>query len=220
MAPNSLPLVETERFSGPIDLLVDEVRRQNVDLEQIDLAPLTARFLAYVRLASLPHLNLDMEWLHMAATLIQWKSRALLPRDPQTKPKDPLRDELIDSISRHKREAAEALGERKQQEDTRFSPSRGFLFERDGSAEEPDDTAFLSVFDLVLQARDLACWIAEYRSVAQHWSATFDITPETATIVQMSNVQRARLRQTLRYLPMPCPGSSSNRLPHTAPACF
>ena len=78
---SSLPPVQLEAFEGPLDLLLDEVRRQNVAIENIAMAPVVARFLAYVRAATEQNLNLDIEWLHIAATLIYWKSRALLPLD-------------------------------------------------------------------------------------------------------------------------------------------
>jgi segregation and condensation protein A len=76
---SSLPSVQAEDFEGPLDLLLDEVRRQNVALERISMAPIVARFLEYMRTATERNLNLDIEWLHMAATLIHWKSRSLLP---------------------------------------------------------------------------------------------------------------------------------------------
>ena len=83
---NSLPSVQVEEFEGPLDLLLDEVRRQNVAIEKIAMAPIVARFLEYVRTAAERNLNLDIEWLHMAATLIHWKSRSLLPADATGEP--------------------------------------------------------------------------------------------------------------------------------------
>ena len=64
---SSLPSVQAEDFEGPLDLLLDEVRRQNVALEKISMAPIVARFLEYMRTATERNLNLDIEWLHMAA---------------------------------------------------------------------------------------------------------------------------------------------------------
>jgi chromatin segregation and condensation protein Rec8/ScpA/Scc1 (kleisin family) len=72
------PSVQIPEFEGPLDLLLDEVRRQNIAIEK---PRHVARFLAYVGTAAQRNPNLDIEWLHMAATLIHWKSRSLLPRD-------------------------------------------------------------------------------------------------------------------------------------------
>ena len=61
---NSLPSVQVEAFEGPLDLLLEEVRQQNVAIEKIAMAPIVARFLEYVRTAAERNLNLDIEWLH------------------------------------------------------------------------------------------------------------------------------------------------------------
>ena len=181
-------------FSGPIDLLVDEVRRQNVALEQIDLAPLTARFLDYLRQASLAHLNLDIEWLHMAATLIQWKSRALLPRDPDAPPDaiDPVRQEIIAQFQAHRKQIAAELARRKTGREASFSRPGDPRAQEDG---EEEATPFVSVWDLTQQARDLARWVREYRTTAAHWRTTFDVQADPVTVAQMSQVLRARLAQ-------------------------
>ena len=193
MAP-ALPSVEQEAFSGPIDLLVDEVRRQNVELEEIRMAPLVARFLAYVHGAAERNLNLDIEWLHMAATLILWKSRSLLPQDPrQAEPgRDPVREELIELIRRNRKEAAQQLGEQKRRADAQLSRSPDPLFAPDGEEAEPP---FLSVWDLLQQARALARWVSEYRATRAHWRTTFDVRPESVTVAQMSALFRDHLER-------------------------
>ena len=190
------PSVETELFSGPIDLLVDEVRRQNVALEDIDLAPLAARFLDYVRHASLAHLNLDIEWLHMAATLIQWKSRALLPRDPDARPEpaDPIRQEILVQLQAHRKRLAAELALRKAGQEASFSRPGEPQASKEG-AKDDDETPFLSVWDLTQQARELASWAREYRATVAHWRDTFDIETDLVTVAQMSQVLRDCLAQ-------------------------
>lgn len=187
----SLPRVEQPEFQGPVDLLVDEVRRQNVAVEQIDMAPLAARFLEYVRLAAERNVDLDIEWLHMAATLINWKSRSLLPQDPREEDssgRDSVPDELIELIRRHRKEAAAQLAEQKRIEETRLRRPPDPLFALDPPPEDAGEAAFTSVWDLIHQARELARWAAEYRGTGQHWRETFDVTPETITVAQMSAV--------------------------------
>src|SRR5947199_1152740 len=94
----SLP-PQPDEFAGPLDLLLDEVRGQNVAVENIAMAPIVARFLEYVGAAAGRNLNLDIEWLHMAATLIHWKSRSLLPRESgEELHKDPIRDDLVQQL--------------------------------------------------------------------------------------------------------------------------
>src|SRR3954447_26337403 len=92
----SLPPVQTQEFDGPLDLLLEEVRRQNVEIESIAMAPIVSRFLDYMATAAERSLNLDIDWLHMAATLIHWKSQSLLPSEPGAKAdRDPIREGTI-----------------------------------------------------------------------------------------------------------------------------
>jgi segregation and condensation protein A len=114
MKVSSLPPVGWQTFDGPLDLLLAEVRRQNIAIEKIALAPLVARYLDYMRSASARKINLDIEWLHLAATLIQWKSRLLLTR-PAAEP-DPVRDELIEQLLAHRKELALDLADRRASE--------------------------------------------------------------------------------------------------------
>src|SRR5262245_40169283 len=99
---SSLPRAEMETFNGPLDLLLDEVRRQNAAIEEIVMAPIVSRFLAYLAVAADRSLNLDIEWLHMAATLIYWKSQSLLPSETvRPDRKDPIRDQLVQQLLVH-----------------------------------------------------------------------------------------------------------------------
>src|SRR3954447_26875726 len=116
------PVIRLPEFEGPLDLLLDEVRRQNVAIENIAMAPIVARFLEYVATEAERNLNLDIECLYMAATLIHWKSRSLLPRDVEGDPqKDLIRDDLVQQLLAHRKEAADELARRRAVEDTRFS---------------------------------------------------------------------------------------------------
>ena len=145
------PPVQIPEFEGPLDLLLDEVRRQNVAIANISMAPIVARFLTYVGSAAERNLNLDIEWLHMAATLIHWKSRALLPRDTsEHSQKDPIRDDLIQQLLAHRKQAADELARRRAVEETRFS--RSVAPDGLGSpelAEESEEPGFGSVWGLI-----------------------------------------------------------------------
>jgi len=166
---SSLPSVQAEDFEGPLDLLLDEVRRQNVALEKISMAPIVARFLEYMRTASERNLNLDIEWLHMAATLIQWKSRSLLPSDATVEPTtDPIRDSLVQQLLAHRKQAAEELARRRALEQTQFSRMEGEFHEAAGP-DEPEDAPFVSVWDLMQQARDLSRWVQVHRESHRQW---------------------------------------------------
>ena len=71
-----------ESFEGPLDLLLYLIRKQNLDILDIPMAPLTRQYLDYVELMRTKNLELAAEYLVMAAMLIEIKSRMLLPRPP------------------------------------------------------------------------------------------------------------------------------------------
>lgn len=74
-------IVEQASFSGPLDLLLHLIRKDEVDIFDIDISKLTDRFVAYIKGISLDNIENAGDFLIMAATLLEIKSRALLPKD-------------------------------------------------------------------------------------------------------------------------------------------
>jgi len=86
-----------DAFEGPLDLLLYLIRKANLNVLDIPMAPLTAQYLTYVEAMHKRNLELAAEYLLMAAMLIDIKSRMLLPRPPKAEsgePEDP-RAELV-----------------------------------------------------------------------------------------------------------------------------
>lgn len=81
--PDALEVM-LEAFQGPLDLLLYLIRRQNMNILDIPMAPLTRQYLDYVELMRRRNLELAAEYLVMAAILMEIKSRMLLPRPPAT----------------------------------------------------------------------------------------------------------------------------------------
>lgn len=79
--PDALAVM-LEAFEGPMDLLLYLIRKANVDVLDIPMAPLTAQYLQYVEAMRASNLELAAEYLVMAAVLIEIKSRMLLPKKP------------------------------------------------------------------------------------------------------------------------------------------
>ena len=77
--PNALE-VYLEAFEGPLDLLLYLVKRQNIDILEINVAEITAQYMAYIELMRAGQFELAAEYLVMAAVLAEIKSRILLPR--------------------------------------------------------------------------------------------------------------------------------------------
>ena len=183
-------------FDGPLDLLLEEVRRQKVAIEEIAMAPLVARYLEYVRRAAGENLRLDVEWLHIAAILIYWKSRTLLHRDASAEPqKDPIRDDLVEQILAHSKQAAEDLARRRTREENRFS--RGTTpIERgdaDSAVGEADEAGFVSVWDLIQQARGLARWAEQHREDRRRWRESFGVEQDDTSVTEMMDYLRDQL---------------------------
>ena len=80
--PNALE-VYLEAFEGPLDLLLYLIKRQNIDILEVDVAEITDQYMAYIELMQAGHFELAAEYMVMAAMLAEIKSRILLPR-PET----------------------------------------------------------------------------------------------------------------------------------------
>ena len=69
-----------ETFQGPLDLLLYLIKKQNIDILDIPIVEITRQYLEYIEVMQVVELNLAGEYLLMAATLAEIKSRLLLPR--------------------------------------------------------------------------------------------------------------------------------------------
>ncbi len=199
MTAASLPYpVEWVVFEGPLDFLLEEVRRQEVDIERVQMASLVAQYLDYIRTAHDRNLNLDIEWLHTASQLILWKSRSLLPHDPVALPvPDAIRDELVEALRRHREQMTQELATRLAGEQTRLPQGSREPFTAERRAEgqeEPEDLPFVSAWDLLNQARDLARWCGQHREDVRRWRETLEVDREPVTVEEMAEWLRARLQ--------------------------
>ncbi len=80
--PDALEVI-LEAFEGPLDLLLYLIRKANINVLDIPMVPLTAQYLEYVEAMRQHNLELAADYLLMAATLLEIKSRMLLPRPPR-----------------------------------------------------------------------------------------------------------------------------------------
>ena len=100
-------------FDGPLDLLLTLIGRAQIDIRQIFVSEITDQYLEIVRTA--PDLDMDeaSDFLVMAATLIEIKSRAMLPRPPKPEEETDPETELIRRLEEYKRfrETAESMKE-------------------------------------------------------------------------------------------------------------
>ena len=108
-----------EAFEGPLDLLLYLIKRQNLDILEIDVSAITEQYMQYVELMDAVQFELAAEYLLMAAMLAEIKSRMLLPRssDVEDDEEDP-RAQLIRRLQEYERfkKAAEDIEEMPRQE--------------------------------------------------------------------------------------------------------
>lgn len=106
-------------FEGPLDLLLYLTRKNDLDICDIPIAEVTEQYLEYIEMMKMLDLEVVGEFLVMAATLIQIKSRMLLPVDPmeeEEEEEDP-RDDLVKRLQEYKifKEIAEQLKVKEQE---------------------------------------------------------------------------------------------------------
>jgi segregation and condensation protein A len=185
------PPVKLGNYEGPLDLLLDLIRKQQINIYDIPIAKITQQYLDYLHL--LEELNIDVagEFIFMAATLIYIKSRMLLPPDPSAPPEeqgDP-REELVHRLLEHEqfKNAAEMLNSKRLLEDAMWSqPGIGEF-----SEAEDEPGLVVSVFDLISVFRE----ILERAKKRTH----IQIRREEVTVAQMVE----HVKQVLRASPGP-----------------
>lgn len=111
--PDALEVI-LEAFEGPLDLLLYLIRRQNIDILEINVSAITSQYMTYVEAMDAMHFELAAEYLVMAAMLAEIKSRMLLPRSSEEDEdeEDP-RAQLIRRLQEYERfkQAAEDIDE-------------------------------------------------------------------------------------------------------------
>jgi len=148
-----------ETFEGPLDLLLYLIRRQNLDILDINVARITEQYMEYVEVMKAVRFELAAEYLLMAALLAEIKSRTLLPRqeDAEDEEDDP-RAQLILKLQEYERykEAAESIDELPRVSRDIYTTSAD-LPELDKEIPEPDVELkeLLVVFAEVMHRADM-----------------------------------------------------------------
>jgi len=145
-------------YDGPMDLLLDLIRKQDIDIYDIPIAKITAQFLGYVERLKSTDVDVAGEFIYMASLLIHIKSKMLLPRTasgPDEVAEDPRR-ELVERLLEHERfkNAAQMLQQKQMLEAASWTNPGMKEFKGDAETE-PEiaaDTGDLArVFSQILQ---------------------------------------------------------------------
>ena len=174
-------------YDGPLDLLLDLIRKQDIDIYDIPIAKITAQFLQYVERMKQFDVDVAAEFIYTASLLIHIKSKMLLPRDP-TAPagieEDP-REELVNRLLEHEKykNAAQMLLQKQQIEDAVWSnPALKEFKDAEGTEAElaADVIDLVKVFQQIMDR-------AKSRPILQ-------VDEDTVTVSQMIDYIRRRLQ--------------------------
>ena len=173
-------------YEGPLDLLLDLIRKQDIDIYDIPIARITAQYLTYVERMRELDVNVAADFIYMAAVLIHIKSKMLLPRDPLAPAEavDDPRSELVNRLLEHEKfkSAAQMLLQKQQIEDAIWSNPSLKEF-KDAGGTEPELAA--DVIDLVKTFQQILDR-ARARPI-------LEVDEETVTVGQMIDYLRRRL---------------------------
>jgi segregation and condensation protein A len=173
-------------YDGPLDLLLDLIRKQDIDIYDIPIAKITAQFLQYVERMKKFDVDVAAEFIYTASLLIHIKSKMLLPRDPDAPAgteEDP-REELVNRLLEHEKykNAAQMLLQKQQIEDAVWSnPALKEFKDAEGTEAElaADVIDLVKVFQQIMDR-------AKSRPIMQ-------VDEDTVTVSQMIDYIRRRL---------------------------
>jgi segregation and condensation protein A len=173
-------------YDGPLDLLLDLIRKQDIDIYDIPIARITAQFLAYVNQLKAGDVDVAGEFIYTASLLIHIKSKMLLPRaatGPEDAAEDPRR-ELVERLLEHERfkNAAQMLQQKQMLEAASWT-NPGVREFKDEAAAEPEIAA--DTVDLVRIFRDI---LERARS-----RPVFNLQEDSVTVGQMIRFLARRL---------------------------
>ena len=173
-------------YDGPLDLLLDLIRKQDIDIYDIPIAKITAQFLVYVNQLKASDVDVAGEFIYTASLLIHIKSKMLLPRmpaGPEDAAEDPRR-ELVERLLEHERfkNAAQMLQQKQMLEAAAWTNPGVREFKDDVEAEPEiaaDTTDLVRIFQQILDR-------ARKRPV-------FNVEEDSVTVGQMIQFLTRRL---------------------------
>jgi segregation and condensation protein A len=180
-------------YDGPLDLLLDLIRKQNIDIYDIPIARITSQFLEYTHHLKQVDVDSAGEFIYMASLLIHIKSKTLLPRDPSDvlggESEDPRR-ELVERLLEHERfkAAAQMLLQKQQIEEATWSNPGMKNFRRD--AQEADDLSLDQ--EIAADAVDLVRVFQEILNRLRE-RPVLDVDEDSVTVAQMIEYVKRRL---------------------------
>ena len=111
--------VNTQQFEGPLDLMLHLIHEQQLDIFDLDMAVLTEQYIEYLHAMEELHLEVESEYLVELATLIEYKSKKLLPKKADEEEEDLEDEEFLYRDDYKTAKKAQKKEERQQRKEKR-----------------------------------------------------------------------------------------------------
>jgi segregation and condensation protein A len=184
-APSNAYRVQLETYEGPMDLLLDLIRKQEIDIHNIPIAKITGQYLDYLHQLEELDIDVSADFIYMAATLIYIKSKMLLPPDPLAGPEEQLdpRADLVQRLLEYEqfKNAAQMLREKSQIEAHVWSHPDRSMYE----SEETEGEIVVSLVDVV---KAFQAVLDRRKEIAR-----IELKHDTFTVAQMMEMLRKEL---------------------------
>jgi segregation and condensation protein A len=173
-------------YEGPLDLLLDLIKKQEMNIHDIQISKITSQYLDYLHQLEVQNVDVSAEFIYMAATLIYIKSKMLLPPDPlatlEEQSADP-REELVQRLIEHEKfkNAAQLLYQKQQIEEHVWSRPDKSLYNDEGTEGE----LVVSLVDLVRVFQQV---LERKKEVAR-----IELTHDVFTVAQMIAQLRSQI---------------------------
>ena len=178
--------IQIPMYEGPLDLLLDLIKKQEMNIHDIQISKITSQYLEYLHKLEELDVDVSSEFIYMAATLIYIKSKMLLPPDPLATPEELLADpraELVQRLVEHEKfkNAAQLLYQKQQIEENVWSKPDKSLYNDEGTEG-----------DLVVSLVDL---VRVFQQVLERRKeiARIELKHEQFTVAQMIAQLRAQI---------------------------
>ena len=185
------PTLRLESYEGPLDLLLDLIRKQELDIFDIPIAQVTKQYQEALHQMETMNIDVAGEFVLMASTLVHIKSKWLLPRDPSdTDEEDDPREDLVQRLLEHEKfkNAAQMLREKQMVEAVTWS--------------KPDIETFAGEKgEIVVGIWDL---VKAFQNALEHppQDTTYEIEREEISVIDMMEVIRETLTRTDDAVPI------------------
>lgn len=187
--------VKFEVFEGPLDLLLHLIRKEEVDIYEVNLTKLATQFVEYLEVMRLLDLDIAGEFLVMASTLMYIKSRELLPKDLQAAPEeeeegeDP-RWELIRQLVEYKKFKDAAAQMQRLEWETEMTYPRlpgkpAFVTTEPGTPQKLD----VSIFDLVNAVNAILKRVNQREDLRDIFEDRWTVSEKIDELVRLTDAQ-------------------------------